>query len=118
MTELLTPTAAEAIKSRLARSRAGIERLSSAVFPYDLELIALSTESLNTALGLPGVSHPAYNLATISRRDALKNLQVALEGEISGAQVESTTDLIRAARELELAVVRAPALPRPWAPRR
>lgn len=118
MTELLTATAAEAIKSRLARSRAGLERLGSAAFPFDLELIAFSTESVNSSLGLPAVSHSAYNLATISRRDALKNLQVVLEGEICGARVESTTDLIRAAREIETAVARASVLPRPWEPRR
>jgi hypothetical protein len=43
MPELLTLVASDAIKSRLTRARAGLERLSQATAPIDLELIALAT---------------------------------------------------------------------------
>jgi hypothetical protein len=106
MTEFMTETAASAIKSRLARSRATLIRLSSPALPGDFELIALATHSVATALDLPASIHAAYNLASISRADALKNLATILSADITGAPVASITDFIQAAREIETAVHR------------
>lgn len=113
MPEPLTPTAAVAIKSRLTRARAGLQRLSSAQPPVDFDLIALAVHSVTTALSLPAVTHVAHNLASVSRADALKNLTTLLESNIIDIPVTSMTDLIQAAREIETAVQRAPTLPRP-----
>lgn len=113
MSELLTLVAQDAIKSRLARARAGLERLSSAAPPIDFELIALATYSVATTLDLPAVTHAAHNLASVSRADALRNLTLLLGTDLVGKEVSSLPDLIWAARQIETAIQRAPTLPRP-----
>jgi hypothetical protein len=118
MPELLTPTAGVAIKSRLTRAKAGLERLSAVTAPIDFELIALAIHSVASSLELPAITHVALNLTSISRSDALKNLTLLLDSNLVGKKVSTVADCLHAARDIETAVHRAKLMPRPLQPSR
>lgn len=113
MPELITITAETAIKSRLTRAKAALERLGQATAPIDLELIAMATTAVSAALQIPAASHPAIHLPALARSIALKNLTTLLGYDLVGLQVPVVADVTQAARNIETAVYRAKLMPPP-----
>lgn len=117
MPELITITAETAIKSRLTRAKAALERLGQSTAPIDLELIAMATTAVASALQIPTASHASHPSIHLPAIVALKNLTTLLAYDLVGLQVPVVADLTQAARNIETAVYRAKLMPPPPRPR-